>query len=156
MKQDNAQPQQSTPTPPGKVITVKVVAEAGGEDGVQFGHKWRFDHEPQENEQSDDIWIPKRAKKDPGTTIRFKLHDKSGLGLQFDRSDPMWVDRNLCPQSSSEDTEIPKSAMSATDDELTVFNQNNENCTLNYALQFKDCLGKCHPYDPRIRNGGTM
>ncbi len=135
----------------GKPIRVDVLAKVTGK-GLQFSHNWRFeDGGPQ---SSLAIEVPRRKKGDPATPIRFHLIDNTKRKLRFDDADPIWVDRNCCPEQGMYDAEIPVEHIKPCGTTLFVIDLNNEQCTLYYNLRFRDEEGIIECYDPEIKNGG--
>jgi hypothetical protein len=147
------QPQSQNSCDPvaGKPIHVDVLAEPDGK-GVRFSHSWRFeDGQPQDGSA---IQVPRRKKDDPATSIRFHLIDRTQRKLRFDDADPIWVDRDCCPEQQSRDAEIPAEDVKAVGITLSVTDLNSEQCTLHYNLRFRDRDGASECYDPEIKNGG--
>ena len=96
--------------------------------------------------------------KDSGPhSIEFQLQDHTGLGLQFDTGDPIWVDEDgPCP---------PRQGLNS--DQLTVSSINarkldtvNDNTgrprELRYQLNFVASDGSRAECDPVIQNGGGI
>lgn len=140
--------------PAGTPAIVDVFADPLAGGGVHFRHEWRW-HSGHAGGKGR-IDIPKRAAVDPATPIHFNLRDKTGRGLKFsdDGLGAIWVDRTGCPQSQSDDPEIPPAQIKSTPKLLKLLNENSEECTLHYRLRFTDRAGKPESYDPDIKNGG--
>ena len=131
----------------GKPVIVDVYARQGC-DGVEFSHEWRL--EDQGSKKPGAIEVPAANGETP---MHFQLHDESGLNLRFVDSaqDAMWVSRGTCPRRACTDEEIQYDKPPAAK-LLKVGNRNSEECTLNFALNFKSDAGpQC--YDPEIKNG---
>jgi hypothetical protein len=106
--------------------------------------------------------------KNKSYDVTIDLIDNTNLGLEFDHSDPMWVQEGgNCPPASGINTnEIPKGSLGfpkksggGGDDyaKLQFKNTNQKQCTLIYQLNFIDSDGNpADPqFDPEFRNGGT-
>lgn len=146
--------QNSGSSPPAGTPVIADVFAVRKAGRVEFDLKWRF--EGGNEARPEPIDIPQKKCGDPGTMIHFHLHDKSGSGLVFDPVHPMWVSRTECPEDWAEDSEIPAGEMTRHPKLLKVFNANQDECELYFALVFEDNDGKRVPYDPRIKNGGTV
>lgn len=141
------------PPPPGTPVIADVHVDQDG-NRLEFALEWRFEGEKEPRPQPIDI--PQKKSGQPGTTIHFHLHDRTRRGFAFDPVDPIWVSRNECPKDWSEDPEIPASRIDRHPKLLTVFDTNEDACELRFALVFEDREGNREPYDPAIRNGGTI
>ena len=139
--------------PPGTPVFVDVYAKTSPSGGVEWSHEWHFQNQRPKGGAID---IPQKDKGQPGTPIKFKLHDRTEprLGLRFvDGDDAIWVDRTTCPESGpARDPEIVLIEPSETI--LRVVDMNQDDCTLHYNLRFEPDPCRYY-YDPEIRNGGT-
>jgi hypothetical protein len=162
MPETDPQPQQTSGAQsefnprPGTPVIANVYArpETGG--GVKFSLKWRFKGELEDNERDWPIDIPEKKKVEPGTKIHFHLRDTTHRGFAFDPVHPIWVSRTQCPEDWSEDPEIPANCIDRHPNLLTVFDANKDACDLHFALVFEDRDGNREPYDPQIKNGGSV
>jgi len=140
----------------GTPAIVDVFAEPDGVGGIAFSHEWRWNNGQSQGKGTIDV--PKRSASESGTPIHFNLRDNTGRDLRFadDSKGPIWVTRGACPSSQSSDPEIPEDKIQGAPNLLKLFNENNEECTLHYALRFTDKGGTQHSYDPDIKNGGKV
>lgn len=89
----------------------------------------------------------------PQTIIEFRLQGKAGKQLDFDTSDPVWIQANACPRSQCNvGTEV--CILECTENRLMLLDQNSQPAVLYYRLNFVDAQGKPDHWDPIIRNGG--
>lgn len=156
MKQTDPQPgpQAGTNPSPGTPVIADVFANPKAGGGIDFSLEWRFQGEADPRQPPIDI--PQKKAGESGTPIHFHLRDGTDLKLEFDTEDPIWVSRTQCPGDPSTDPEIPTDQVKGHPNLLQVFDTNKDACELRYALVFKDRNGKKEPYDPMIRNGGTI
>lgn len=95
--------------------------------------------------------------------IDFTLDDKSGRGLKFNQTNPIYIgkgsDKHVpkCPKNgnvgSSNDFTV---IQPVTDTTLSVQNKDNDECFYKFALNFVDGTGAPHMFDPIFgnQNGG--
>lgn len=143
------QQQHSGGPPPGTPVIVDVYATDGENGQVDWAHEWRFDGGSYGGKGAIDV--PQKDIGEPGTPIHFHLRDRTKIGLSF-AADPIWVDRNICPQSRANDPEITD--IKAGGHVLKVVDRNRDECVLHYALRFAPDPDR-YCYDPDIRNGGS-
>ena len=103
---------------------------------------------------------PKQARlkldKDSGQhEIGFMLQDHTGKGVQFDTSDPIWVDEDApCPPTPGVTTDQLQ-VTGCTADALSTTNENSGRAReLRYQLNFIAADGSRTTCDPIIDNGG--
>lgn len=145
-----------------KPISVDVYAKL--ENGVvEFDHEWKFDGDSATKKGTIDV--PKSAVGAPPVTMKFHLHDSTGLKLSFVKptSDAMWVSQvDECPCAAGNGGQISYNHPWGPN-MLQVEDANSgPECTLYYTLRFDgdahtDPDGTRHPpfeYDPTIKNGG--
>lgn len=152
--QSQSQPNQGSSKPPGTPIRADVYARPGSGGGIAFSLEWRFEGDG--GAHGGPIDIPEKKANQAGTPISFHLHDETGRNLRFDPDDPIWVSRTQCPDQSSSDPEIPADQVKSNPNQLKVVDLNKDRCELYYTLRFQDADGKPEPYDPMIRNGGSV
>lgn len=97
-----------------------------------------------------------KFEKDSGPhTIEFQLKDRTGSGLEFDLSDPIWVGEDCpCPPPrgiASDQLSVDRCSA----DKLSARNANEGRAReLRYQLNFRDASGGRQECDPVITNGG--
>lgn len=144
----------------GQKIEVDVIATRHEDLGVDFLCMWE---DSSGNWHSGPIEFPYRSGDHE---VEFKLDDRSGLHLNFEKNagDAIWFDLNSCPKSAggSDNGQITDKQVTAND-KLKLKNLNSQACTLHYALRFTGDSwtspgGKQHngpySYDPEFRNRG--
>ena len=89
----------------------------------------------------------------PTSAIEFRLQGKAGHMLDFDLSDPIWIQAGSCPTAPCNFPEITV-LPSSTSNRLDVQNRNLSEAELHYRLNFVDQAGNKLHWDPIIRNGG--
>jgi hypothetical protein len=99
-----------------------------------------------------------RLKLDKGSgqhDIGFMLQDHTGKGLQFDTSDPIWVDEDApCPPTPGVTTD-QLAVTGCTGNTLSTSNANEGRAReLRYQLNFIASDGSRQACDPIIDNGG--
>lgn len=154
MSTQESQPNQASARPPGTPVMADVFARPRGGGGIAFSLEWRFEGDG--GKHNGPIDLPAKKAADPGTPIHFQLRDETDRKLRFDPADPIWVSRIQCPYSPSSDPEIPTDQVKGNPNLLKVLDINKDQCELHYTLLFRDGDGKLEPYDPMIRNGGTI
>lgn len=89
--------------------------------------------------------------------ISFRLYDQTGRGLQFNTSDPIWVDEDApCPPSAGVSTD-QLAIIECAPDRLSTVNQNSGRPReLRYQLNFIAADGSQAKCDPIVDNGGGV
>jgi hypothetical protein len=140
-------------------IAVRVFANTVG-NKIAFTHDWAVNGG---QEQDPPIDLP---NKSGSWNIDLQLHDFTGLGLEFDSSNPddvMWVHKGTgCPGGKGSGGQMNFKSVGRSgpnpNDPLDLLKVNDDNqgaaCDLHFMLHFKAGQKK-YQYDPIIRNGGT-
>jgi hypothetical protein len=88
----------------------------------------------------------------PQTKIEFKLQGSAAGKLDFNESDPIWVQENQCPTSQCSDPDVRITDINKN--KLEINDLNTKATELHYRLNFVDRAGGEYEWDPIIRNGG--
>ncbi len=97
-------------------------------------------------------------EKDSGKhALEFVLQDHTGMGLQFDQGDPIWVGEDSpCPPAPGINSD-QLSVINCNPDRLSTVDANSGRAReLRYQLNFIADDGSQAKCDPIIRNGGGI
>lgn len=89
----------------------------------------------------------------PQSIIEFRLQGPAGQQLDFDTTDPIWIDENGCPTAAS-NAGGEVCIVDCTANRLRILDRNTSQADLHYRLRFIDANGNPESWDPIIRNGG--
>src|SRR5688572_28323417 len=123
-----------------KDVNVKIVADMVG-GNIEFEMK-------EGNQYTEMLVFNKTKDKIPPTenyTIIFTLDDNTGKGLKFNQTNPIYIgkgsDKHVpkCPKNGNAGSSTDFAVVQPVkDSELTVRNQDNDECFYKFALNFVD------------------
>ncbi len=93
-----------------------------------------------------------RLPKDSGPHDIVFHFDPDGHDLEWDQSDPIWVQRDSCPGSASSDAQIVTQGVDPSTATLTVQDLYTASCELHCSLNFVKPNGRSKRFDPIIIN----